>query len=477
MQKLLLILIIFSSGNFSFSECINTDLKFSAPKKPGFFSINFKNLTNKIYKDDQIYIYFLGFDGPALKDRDLKLVTVKIDGSDEFGSLGHQVEAQKDAKLSALKLSDIKNQVLYLPEKASQEFPKDGRYYGSRIYFSLGKPMDTFMVNSNINGLSMPTFSDHDPDKDTIFDWIEFTYDPENSAQGPGKVTFGGNTTGVDQFAIPFFMSALGDKGSVDGPVGIMLRDKKYSPVCINSRQELIKNFLSSVSSEFKTLAQGMGPARILSPVKSGKFMAESANYFDSYIAEFWEFFKTNRLNFCTDYDANKAFGTCYAGQIVDNELSFYNLKNSRDCTEQNPCRMRKPTSKEIFTNSGVFARPGDLKRYPNGVVDYNAFGAQLAAALARHTATNIIPSGALKGFADWHGKFLGAYEKEPNNEYAKYFHSVGINHRFYGMGYDDVAAPSKSQDKSDLRPVGAPLIYINRPQEKLESLIIGIQM
>lgn len=484
MNKLtgLITLLICLSFN-AYSECdnANSHLAFESPEKePGHFAVSFKNLTNDAFKDDEIYLYFLGFDGPALADRKLRVVTVKITGTSDNGSVAHQVDADNDAAVSPIKLSDIKNHTLYLPEKASAEFPKDGRYYGSRIYISMGKPMATLRVNDLGNGFGLPTFSDQDRDKNTIFDWLEFTYDPDNSAEGHNKVTFGGNTTGVDQFAIPLWMKVYGDQGSSDGPAGMMLRDTQFSPMCINSRQEIIDGFLSSVSSEFKSLAQGEGPARILSPVKSSTFTAKHGDYFTQYINELWDLFKAEPLKFCDSYDpkSGNTGGSCYLGEVAGDKLVFYkpSAGAKQDCTKENPCEMEKPSSKEIFTNSGIFARPGDMKRYPQGVVNYNAFGAQFAAAIARHTADNIISEGPLKGYADWHGKSLPIFKKKPNNEYADYFHQRGINHRFYGMGYDDVAAPSKSNDTTDLRPVGGPLVYINKPGERLKALVIGIQ-
>jgi hypothetical protein len=485
---LALAFICLSFAAFSASPCESGASKVlnEAPPAPlpEHFSITFKNLTNNAYRDDQIYIQFFGLNGPALPGRTLQAVTVKIASQGANGSIANQVAAEKNAVLPAIKLSDLKNKTLYLPQSASPQFPQNGKYYGSRIYISLGAPLTSLKVNETGTGTSQPTFADNDPSVNNIFDWIEFTYDPRNSAKGATLVTFGGNTTGVDQFAIPLWLKIYGNKGSEDGPVGIFLRDTKYSPICLSSRQHIIDGFLKAVSTPFKSLLQGTKPARILSPVKSSRFIAENSHYFDAYINEIWNFFTKTPFKFCDVYDpkVSKApSGSCFLGGVKGNDFVFYRTSGRatgapEDCTEASPCKIRKPSSKEIFENGGVFALPDDRRMYPKGVVDYNLLASQFVAAIARHSATNVFSSGPLAGYVDWHGKSMPLYSKVPNNEYAKYFHSIGIHHRFYGMGYDDVGAPPKDVESTDQRPVGGPLVYINKPGEELKAMVIGIQ-
>jgi hypothetical protein len=488
----LLIFFILSISNFSYAGTCDAQAQQAVdeappPELPGYFSISFKNLTQNAYADDQIFLQFFGLNGPALPNKKLRAVSVSLSGTNNYGSLGNQVLAPTNTILPAIKLSELKNKTLYLPQAASKQYPENGKFYGARIYISLGAPLTTLRVNADGSGTSQPTFADNDQSVNNIFDWIEFTYDPENSAGGPTKVTFGGNPTGVDQFGIPLWMKIYGTKGSVDGPVGIILRDNKYAPSCIGSRSEIINNFLSAVSAPFKKLLQGKNNnrvARILSPVKSANFMQEAKTYFDSYINEVWQFFSTHELKFCDVYDpkSNQApWGSCYEGKVQGNDLVFYRSSGrpqgaAADCTKEKPCKMPKPQSQEVFENGGVFALPDNRQKYPQGVVDYNLLASQLAAAIARHTATQVFASGNLKGYVDWHGKSLGLYSAKPKHEYAEYFHKLGIHHRFYGMGYDDVGAPPKHEEARDQRPVGGPLVFMNQPGEAVRALIIGIQ-
>lgn len=459
----------------------------SLPKSvAGSFSITFKNLTNGAFPNDKIFLHFFGFNGPALANKPSpRATTVKLARRTANGTRANQVLAPTNQLLPGIKLSELANSTIYLPQKSSAKFKEDGKFYGSRIYISLGAPLTTLRVNSDGSGTSQPNFADSDVDR--VFDWIEFTYDPENSAGGNTRVSFGGNTTGVDQFSIPIWVKVYGDQGSIEGPAGIALRDKKYSPIFIPSRKAIFDKFAKVVSAPFKKLLHGNQDghaARILSPVKSANFVKDNHNYFNSYIDEIWEYFSNNPLNFCDVYDPIKKpdyLGSCFVGNIKDNQMVFYRTSGRatgarEDCTQQNPCTMRKPTSQEIFENGGVFALPDDPQRFPNGVVDYNLFASQFVAAIARHSATNVLVSGPMAGYLDWHGKKLPLYAKTPNNEYAKFFHKHGIDHRFYGMGYDDVGAPPPPLSRSDKRDVGGPLLFVNKPGENVKALVIGIQ-
>jgi hypothetical protein len=84
---------------------------------------------------------------------------------------------------------------------------------------------------------------------------------------------------------------------------------------------------------------------------------------------------------------------------------------------------IKKPTTQDVMRCSGTLANSG--MKAEEGVM-----GAELCAAFNRSVGAS--PEVWYKAGSYYKGK-------DRNNEYAGFFHSIGINHRSYAFAYDDV--------------------------------------
>ncbi|MBM3856651.1 MAG: hypothetical protein FJ390_01650 [Verrucomicrobia bacterium] len=374
------------------------------------FALLLKNDSNGKLRDDQIYIQILNLPTDQMTYVSLASTNVNA-GPQGPGSVGIINVATANQTLPSFTLADVKNHTLYLPG--------DGKYYGTRIYISIADPL-VMQVNLSANGYSQPNLENPtDPNHAITFDWFEMTYDATPQPNNPylNTVAFGGNMTQVDEFGIPMAFTIQGDHGTTCTR-GITLGTGSSSGV--NSRDELIAKYLNSpdVSTPFKELTQIVDGrvVHLIAPFHGAGFKTGSAyaNYFDDYINSVWDYYSSHELNF---YDQDNTHGNHYVGNVVNGVLTF-----SRN--GQGPFRLSKPTTYDVFTNSGAFL-PGSMEA--------NALGAQLAAAFNRHVAAD-----PTKWLFD-----ENYYQANPQSDWSKFWHSVSIDHLAYGFGFDDVGGKS----------------------------------
>ncbi len=382
---------------------------------PGSFALQLNNASNGQIPDNQIFVQIISLPNGQVSyvDATQTIVTGAPQGS---GSLGTVEKASPNMPLPSFTLADLLNHTIYLPG--------NGQYYGSRIYISIGQPL-SLAVNGAANGYVQPNVQNpNDPNYLIPFDWFEFTYDPAPQPNNPSldTVAFGGNTTQVDGFSIPLSFTVTGVAGT-SLTRGITVGASSSSGA--SSRSDLINAYLNSasVSAPFRALAQENGEQqiiRLISPYHSTIFNPEgtSGNYFDTYVSSVWRYYQSHVLSV---YDQPGNVGNHYTGQVVgqNGQLVFQFYRNG-----VGPFYMSRPTTYDVLTCSGAL-EPGGTET--------NAFGAQLAAALNRHVATNsdawMLPD--------------NYYQQEPMNDWAEFWHSVSIGKLAYGFGFDDVANQS----------------------------------
>ena len=293
----------------------------------------------------------------------------------------------------------VKNGVNYaayaFPLSQAGKFRMPATITGGRFYVSVGEPM---YIALGDNGWAGPDIENPaDPNIGTVFDWYEFTWDY-------GRVPYGGNTTQVDQFGIPMTVRLQNAASGYDRTVGIK-----------RSRASVFSGYAKAVGPAFQPLANAQ---RIVAPYK-GTFRAgqPEQDALQPVIDQTWAYYAAHPFSYQLLQDT-------FTGGVVAGRLQFW-----KDGV--GPSYIDKPDTYDVVSCSGALAR---------GNVDELQLEAQLCAAFNRGVPTNT---------ADW----LAASTYYPaglKNDYAMYFHQIGLLGRAYGFSYDDVNDQSTVEILSD---------------------------
>lgn len=264
---------------------------------------------------------------------------------------------------------------------------------GGRIYVSLGSPM-YIPVSSDDQGWGGPDpLNPSDPNNDVYYDWYEYTY-------VGGQVAYGGNTTQVDQFGFPMTAHLQQTSSGYDATVGIT-----------QTRAQVMSGYAASVGAAFKPLA---GTYRIVAPRTSALFQSGAqATYMSAYIDQTWSYYSTHTFTL-------NRLGETFSGQVSGTDLVF--TKNGAG-----PFTLAKPTSANVFACAGTLAAGSDVEK---------ALGAEFCAAFNRGVAMDT---------STWYTP-SNYYTSAVRNDYAAFFHTVGINRRSYAFPYDDIGDQSSVQ-------------------------------
>ncbi|MEI5907703.1 beta-1,3-glucanase family protein [Bacillus spongiae] len=349
----------------------------SFPTGNGVMTFQLQNGTGGQYSDDEIYWAILGYDKAtgqlAHVDKNGQLIPSSVSDND---APGHLTKNGQNYPNYFYKMSEV--DWTSMPEIDS-----------GRMFISLGSPM-YIKLNMAADGrvgfagpdLNNPT----DPNQDIYFEWIEFTID---------QWGYHGNSTRVDQFSFPITTRLIGSDG-YDRIVG-----ETYS------RDEIFAAFKNEMPTEFKTLVEE--PYRIVAPGK-GTFKQGGIyeNYFDQYVNEVWDYYRTNELSFTAEAGS-------FSGRVVGDDFVF-----SKNGGPYNLYIKGKPSTLEVLECSG----PMDT-----GTPDEKVVEAQVCAALNR---------GIMYDPGNW-SNANAFYQNDTANFYAKFWHDYSIDGLAYGFAYDDV--------------------------------------
>jgi|GEM_PF-2194334 len=425
------------------------------------FPLLFQNNTRGNWADNQIYITVLGVNN-LTADRN-QWSYLKPDGS--FVRINHLDEnapghwTKNGRNYANLSLTLDQAPTVYSPDYIG----------GGRIYISIGSPL-YFSISPDDKGIGLPDLNNtNDPNYNVVFDWYEYTYSYHEFA-------YGGNTTQVDQFGFPMTARLQQTASGYDKSSGITL-----------TRDQVFSQYNSSVAEPFRALANSY---RILAPRTSPLFRTggENGNYLASYIDQTWNYF-TNH-----PFVLNRN-GATFAGNVVDGNLQFTKDGHGPQREEydqsltppapaantlcytgdpscgpthvsDNPAgpsdhplpafySIHKPTSEDVMACSGNLTQHMDRPQGEQTMMpEEGELGAELCAAFTRGIA--------LKDTSKWWGSDITDYYTNPlENDFAEFFHQIGIDNRAYGFAYDDV------NDQSSVR--------ILPNSEPPTSLTIGI--
>ncbi|MBB5609092.1 MULTISPECIES: beta-1,3-glucanase family protein [unclassified Janthinobacterium] len=373
------------------------------PVIPGFVTVDLKNNTNGKWTDDQIYVAVIGRD-PGNKDN---FAYLQADGT-----ILPMLLADNDAPGHLTKNGEnFSNYFFTLAQAKNLKLPKMD---SGRIFVSMGSPL-FIKINEDINhqtGFAGPDLNNHnDPNIDIYFDWYEFTLN-DNLYMNP---------TQVDQFGFPLLMDVYGDSHNFHQQVGIA-----------ETRDSILAAYQKEMPKEF--LVDAVQPRRILAPGKSSFDSGRvNAAYFDTYINDMWNLYRTKPL-VVDMYDNSRRF----VGQVAaDDTVVFHEIDKGNGVLGSVVYTVPgKPSTQDMLEAKGVLASP--LAGETDGTVISIelALEAQIAAALNRHIMEDTSVWGAPT--ATW-------YAASPANYYAKFWHDHSVGGKAYGFAYDDVSGQSSS--------------------------------
>ncbi|MFF4105035.1 glycoside hydrolase family 64 protein [Streptomyces sp. NPDC001903] len=356
----------------------------------GAFPITFQNNTRGAYPDAQIFITVLGQVTPG------QWSYMKPDGS--MAHINH-LDASAPGHLTKRGV-DYPNMSFTLA-RVGGTVPSPESIRGGRIYVSLGSPL-YLPVSPDDQGWGGPDLRNpNDPNSDVYYDWYEYTY-------VRGQVAFGGNTTQVDQFGFPMTSRLRQTSSGYDTTRGIT-----------RTRAEVMQQYAASLGAAFKPLQNGY---RIVAPRSSELFLAGGArqNHLTAAIDQAWSHYTAHPFTLTR-------LGETFSGRVVGSTLTF--SKNGAG-----PFTLHKPTSPDVMACAGALASGNDTEKQ---------LGAEFCAAFNRGIALDTTA---------WYTP-AAYYGGAAKNDYADFFHTVGLDKRAYGFPYDDVADQSPVQILGNAEP------------------------
>ena len=266
-----------------------------------------------------------------------------------------------------------------------------------RVYFSFGSKLKFFLTP---DGLVQPAVQNpSDPNRDTLFDWSEFTLND-------GGLWL--NSSQVDMFAIPHTVGVTAADGTV----------KTTGKVVDGGRRKVLDGLQSwgnGWQNLIYTRPDGLR-VRALAPGKGIDAGVFSATQLDPYITRSWDTYRTKTLTVLPFTDQPN---TRFLGRTQGNAMVFTNAAGQTVATFQ------KPSTANVFGCDGALQAPNDNVVGP--------IARTLCAALNRSTLAEISTQPSTDA-----SKF---YQTTPTNQYAKYIHANMVDGRAYAFAFDDVGA------------------------------------
>jgi hypothetical protein len=297
---------------------------------------------------------------------------------------------------------------------------------GCRFYFSIKKKL-TIHVGENAipgvpNGWDPASFEGRN--YDILFDWWEFVNLPAVATQG-----FNVNSTQVDMMGIPMSFEVFSKilpggkatRGFKPGARTAILNSLKAHKDDKDENSNWAKCVITNAAGE---------ELRAIAPNQAVKFQHFDPKYFDGYVTEVWDHYKTNKLK------ADTALGV-WEGQVgADDNLLF-----TRD--KQISFYFMRPTTEEVFAANtypfcGDYKCPGPTEKNP----EYTAPSQCVAAMAASLNRSILLLTGNELPIATHtpacSDALAHAYENSITNYYSKYMHAQSVGGGAYGFGFDD---------------------------------------
>lgn len=264
-----------------------------------------------------------------------------------------------------------------------------------RMYMSFGEKLKFFLTP---DGLVQPApWNPSDPNRNILFDWSEFTYNPSGLWL---------NSSQVDMFSVPHAVGVTGSSGAT----------KQAGQVVADGRNRIFDAVAGTPggwSGLINTRADGTR-LRVLAPrlgIETGTF---SATYLDSYINQVWTTYQSTTL---TVIPFQQQPGLQYFGRVSGTAMNFTNASGAQVASFQ------KPLTKDVFGCDGRIAAPNDQVVGP--------IARSLCAAFHRSTL-GFIHTAPTYNASEF-------YTRAITDHYSKIMHANMVDGRAYGFAFDDV--------------------------------------
>jgi hypothetical protein len=295
-----------------------------------------------------------------------------------------------------------------------------------RVYFSLGKKLYSSPFTSS-SAIVLPNFIGTDPNTNTIYDKVEFTYKPS----GVGKMGFV-NTTLVDYMSIPFGVTLTGrQKGVQNAGILTSKRDDIMSQMSKLSPQYAA---LVVTATSYPGLTKYMRTVSPIAPaanyVAGGQGLKFNANkYYGPYIKNIWRLYTKTQWGI----DLTAAYSVTLTGQVQGTSMVFVD-------SASNTYTIHYPSGSDLLGCAGVFTPvTWGAGVYPqiDGIVKRDVAAAMNRAVAQVTTTSKCVTT---------------RYVRAPYNEYAKVIHANSLNGLNYAFPYDDVCDGSSGM--GDTKPL-----------------------
>ncbi|WNV86478.1 beta-1,3-glucanase family protein [Umezawaea sp. Da 62-37] len=335
------------------------------------------SVANDSGRSEEVFLYVLGTD----------LATGKLGYVDEAGAFTAWTGGTNPP-------SPAPDVAIAGPGNGSAKTIQLPRGISGRMYMAFGQKL-TFLLSQD--GLVQPApWAGGDPNRETLFDWSEFTYNDAGLWL---------NSSQVDMFSVPHSVSVTGERGtSTAGELKPGGRDAIF---------DAIANEPGPWSKLVHQRADGTR-LRVLAP-RLGMDSGFDPTYLDGYLTDTWNTYKDTDLTVVPfQFQPNLK----YTGRTDgDGVLQF------TDSTGRQVASFPKPETKDVFGCDGKLAAPNDDVVGP--------LARSLCAALHRSTL----------GFLHTQPTYDGSqfYTRAVTDHYSKNIHANMVDGKAYGFAFDDV--------------------------------------
>jgi len=289
----------------------------------------------------------------------------------------------------------------------------------ARIYLSFGNQMQ---INVKQGGAAWPSgWSTTDPNYNTMFDWVEYTWAADNSLNA--------NLTQVQAFGIPLFVAMKGKSGPGSSPVTVA----KAGFAKAGTRSKIISAMSSAAAPWNGLIVSKNGTSlRVLSPYNGmvlGKFPTDQL---DQYIDSVYTTYASgSRAGQKLTAVVDTGTSTTFTGQVTGGNLVF---TQSGRTTPVNTVTFPKPTSYDAYagpsytvSNAGNATLVGQA-----GLIAHYVQAALMRTTMLSYSTITDCPT---PGSA--------YYKKTPVNIYAKTMHQYGYRNLAYAFADDEACNQS----------------------------------